>query len=222
MLKPTLKLSLKRSVYKNRRVLITSGPTSVAMDDMRVLTNRSTGAMGRLLAQAFAARGADVTLLQGAVTADIKAPQGIKIVPFFFYDELAAALKRELIKKPEIVLHAAAISDFKPLKSFKGKLRSGEKITLELVPTRKLVTGIKALAPQAKLVGFKFESSIAKPGILNKVAPLFKDAKCDLVVANTQKGSAYKAFVISPDGSTTALVSSKQALVSMLMGVMEI
>jgi phosphopantothenoylcysteine decarboxylase/phosphopantothenate--cysteine ligase len=135
---------------------------------------------------------------------------------FFYYDELARLLTQELKRGYDVVIHAAAVSDFELGKPFKGKLPSGKTLRLELTPTKKLVSRIKATSLRSFLVGFKLETTLTRPFILDKVKSLFKDAGCDLVVANVQKGRQYTACLIRPDGTMSPKVSSKAALVRIL------
>jgi phosphopantothenoylcysteine decarboxylase / phosphopantothenate---cysteine ligase len=200
-------------------ILITSGPTSVPIDDMRVITNRSTGEMGRLLAGACRKKGGRVTLLEGAVTTELPLPRGVCQRKFYFFAELEKSLKLELGKGVDIVIHAAAVSDFALKKRFKGKLASHDKVRLELVPTRKLVNGIKKACPRAFLVAFKFEPKLERGYILKKTRALFTEAKCDLVVANSLQKGRYRACIVTPDGKVTRTVSSKSILVKQLISI---
>jgi phosphopantothenoylcysteine decarboxylase / phosphopantothenate---cysteine ligase len=209
--------SLVRSASKKPLgVLITSGPTSVPIDDMRVITNRSTGEMGRLIANAFLKIGARVTLLEGAVTTTIPVKPS-RLRKFYTYSELDVLLKKELGQRCDVIIHAAAVSDFIPKKTFKGKLGSGDKMTLELVPAKKLVLTIKKEQPKTWLIGFKFEPSINKAGIIPKVASLFDQAGCSMVVVNKSDVKGYEAYIMHKDHSTTGAVNSKKALVTMLI-----
>ena len=184
---------------------------------MRVITNRSTGEMGRLIARAFAAKGSKVTLLEGkAASSSIKLNKKISLKNFFYYNELARLLTQELKREYDVVIHAAAVSDFELGRPFKGKLPSGKTLRLELTPTRKLIGRIKTTSRRSFLVGFKLETTLTRAFILDKVKSLFKDAGCALVVANVQKGRQYAACLIWPDGTMSPKVSSKAALVKIL------
>jgi phosphopantothenoylcysteine decarboxylase/phosphopantothenate--cysteine ligase len=196
--------------------LVTSGPTSVKIDDVRVITNRSTGEMGRLIAQAFSAKGASVTLLEGAVTTACL-PGKAKIIKFFELSELSEFLKRELRRGYAIVVHAAAVSDFELTCPFRGKISSGKTLTLKLKPTRKLIDDIKRLAPDSTLVAFKFEPSISGQTIKSKVAGLMASSGADLVVANRSMGRSYTAFITRTDHSVSPRVSGKRQLVKVLL-----
>ncbi|MEI8011066.1 MAG: phosphopantothenoylcysteine decarboxylase [Candidatus Omnitrophota bacterium] len=199
------------------RILVTSGPTAVPIDGMRVLTNRSTGEMGRLIAGACAACGAHVTLIEGqSVISNLPLDPAVSLKQFFFYDELASLLDKELARGYDVVIHAAAVSDFQLARPLKGKISSGNPMTLCLVPTKKLVNRIKKTSPDVILIGFKFEVSIGRSFILQRVESLFKDARCDLVVANCFKAGRYEACLIEPSGMMTLRVSTKGKIVKQL------
>jgi phosphopantothenoylcysteine synthetase/decarboxylase len=207
---------MRSASNRTPRILITSGPTSVPIDAMRVITNRSTGEIGRLIANAFLKIGAQVTLLEGAVTTTVPVKPS-RLHQFYTYTELQAALDEELKRPYDIVIHAAAVSDFILKKSFKGKLGSSDKIILELVPAKKLVLMIKKEQPKTFLVGFKLETSILRPKIMPKVASLFDKASCNMVVVNKSDAKGYEAYMMREDRSTTDTMNSKKALVSMLV-----
>ena len=207
---------MRSASNKPLSVLITSGPTSVPIDAMRVITNRSTGEMGRLIANNFLKTGSRVTLLEGAVTTTIPvAPTHLK--KFFTFAELQTLLNAELARHYDIVIHAAAVSDFEIEKPFKEKLGSNDNLTLRLVPTKKLVLDIKKKQAGVFLVGFKLESSIDKKSIIPKVSSLFDQSRCDLVVINRSDAKGYQAYIMQNDHSTTGTVASKKRLVNMLV-----
>ncbi|MBF0121869.1 MAG: phosphopantothenoylcysteine decarboxylase [Candidatus Omnitrophica bacterium] len=200
---------------KGKKILITSGPTSVAIDEMRVITNRSTGEMGRLIANACMAQGARVTLVEGAATTTVPLVKGSKVVKFFLFDELEMLFKAELKKKPDVVIHAAAVSDFRLKKIFKGKVSSCDQITLNLAPTKKLIGLVKKLAPHVFLVGFKLEVSLAKA--IKEAESLMKGAGCDLVIANSCSSEGYRACVVDCKGSSKKTATNKQEIVKYLI-----
>jgi len=184
---------------------------------MRVITNRSTGEMGRLIVNRFLKAGARVTLLEGAVTTTTPISGAVCLCKFYTYKELQTALNKELKRSYDVIVHAAAVSDFVLQKTFKGKLGSNDKITLELVPAKKLVLDIKKKQPNTMLVGFKLEPDITRGRIMPKVASLFEKAGCDLVVINRSDARGYQAYIMRNDRSTTPIVDSKKKLVEMLI-----
>ncbi len=190
----------RREEYKRtlqgKRILITSGPTWVQIDPMRVISNRATGELGHKMAVAFQQAGATVTLLEGPVNTPLKTGK-IQVQKFSFYDELAVLLKTELKKNYDVVIHNAAVSDYRLKKPFHAKLNSDHKdLTLTLVPTEKLINTIKRIAPKVFLVGFKLEDFKDEKDVNTQAKKLIRQAGCDLVVANTLKGG-YKAFLVN-------------------------
>jgi len=200
------------------RVLVTCGATWAPIDDVRVISNISTGEMGHTIAQAFRKAGAGVTMIEGPVTHALT-DSGIKIIKYRFFDELAKLLKVELRKKYDVVIHAAAVSDFKVAKVRKGKLTSVKPMTLRLVATEKLIESIKSLSPDSLLVGFKLEPELDPEHIFKTVRDLFSHSGCDLVVANTLKGG-YKGYIVNADGSILCQAVNKKAIAHNLVKIL--
>ena len=199
------------------KVLVTCGPTWMPIDDVRVISNVSSGEMGHLIAQEFKKNGAQVTVIEGPVTR-VLTDKKIKIIKYSFFDEVASALKKELGKKYDIVVHAAAVSDFRVKGVTKNKISSDKALTLNLIPTQKLIEVIKRLSPKSFLVGFKLEPVLNSKNILKSVQSLFVSAQCDLVVANTLAGG-YKGFMVDAAGKELTKTDSKQLLAKNLTTV---
>jgi len=199
------------------RVLVTCGATWTPIDDVRVISNVSTGEMGHLIAQALRKAGASVTVIEGPVTHPLL-DRGIKIIKYRFFDELAKLLKTEVLKKYDIIIHAAAVSDFKLAGVHKAKITSGKSLTLRLVATPKLIKDIKRLSPESFLVGFKLESKLSSKHIFKTVRTLFSESGCDLVVANTLKGG-YKGFIVNADGDILGMANNKQKIAKALVKI---
>ena len=197
------------------KVLITCGPTWVPIDDVRVISNVSSGEMGHLIAQAFRRRNAQVTIIEGPVTHTL-ADKRIRTVKYHFFDQLARILKQELLKKYDIIIHAAAVSDFKVLGPSKIKITSQKALSLSLVATRKLINDFKRLSPGSFLVGFKLESKLNPKDIYKTVKPLFTKGGCDWVVANTLTGG-YQGYIIDTDGGVLVKANNKQNLAKALV-----
>jgi phosphopantothenoylcysteine decarboxylase/phosphopantothenate--cysteine ligase len=141
------------------RVLVTAGPTEEPIDEVRFLGNRSSGRMGIALADAFAARGAEVVLALGPVRVAVPAERpGLAIRRFRTADDLLALLWREL-PSADLVVMAAAVADYRPRLRAEGKLRrtaEGMTVELEGVPDL-LATTRGARRPGARIVGFALE-----------------------------------------------------------------
>ena len=198
------------------RVLITAGPTWVPLDRVRVISNVSGGETGVLLAKKLSGLGMKVTLLLGPVNHPVLGG-GFKLVRFRFFDELKEALLRELkTGKYDIVIHSAAVSDYRPDRISNLKIPSGKKrLKFELIPTLKLINLIKKSLPKVFLVGFKFEPGKKKGYLLKKARYLIGNAKADLVVANSIDNRGYRAYIVEKD-SISSPFKNKKAMVSNL------
>lgn len=133
------------------RVLITSGSCREELDDVRILTTRSSGVMGRALALEAFRLGADVTVVSNtAIHGEIPAVKNIRISSAAEMHE--AVLQEVAANRPDIYISAAAISDFAPDRAA-GKIPSGSSCTLTLHPLPKLIT--RLFGKGIRIVGFK-------------------------------------------------------------------
>jgi phosphopantothenoylcysteine decarboxylase/phosphopantothenate--cysteine ligase len=210
-------LGYNRSL-KNKKILITGGPTWVSIDPVRVVSNISSGELAHRIADLLCYEKAHVTLLEGPVTHQIK-DQNIKIIPFRYFDELAQLLKEQLAKTHyDIVIHAAAVSDYQIKKTFSKKLKSNlSRLSLSLIRTPKLITQIKKIDPAVFLVGFKLETAADKRSLLSQAKILIREAKCDLVIANALNKNNYSAYIINNAGDVCAKANSRKEIAHRLI-----
>ncbi|MEA3391734.1 MAG: bifunctional phosphopantothenoylcysteine decarboxylase/phosphopantothenate--cysteine ligase CoaBC, partial [Candidatus Marinimicrobia bacterium] len=110
----------KKSPLAHKRILITGGPTREAIDDVRFISNHSTGKMGIALAEAAANAGAIVNYISGPTT--LADPTGCKTQHVVSAKEMKTAVL-DLYKKQDIVVMAAAVEDIRPVNSADGKLK---------------------------------------------------------------------------------------------------
>ena len=186
--------------FSGKKVLITAGPTWVAIDEVRVISNIATGKTGILLAELFNRRKAKVTLLLGpGYIKETPKNKDIKVIPFKFYDELQGLTEKILTSnKFDIIIHSAAVSDYRPKVTHGAKIKSNLKeLNIKLIPTAKIIDSIKRKAPSAFLVGFKFEVSVSKEDLIKKALKLIKQNNLDLAVANTIENHGYKAYILN-------------------------
>lgn len=207
---------MTENCLKDKRVLITCGPTWVPIDDMRVISNRSTGSLGHILAQKLLKESARVTLLEGPVTSSLKV-KGVKVKKFHFYDELTELLESEA-KNKDIIIHAAAVSDYKLKKERSVKISSKlKKLTLDLIPTEKLIDKIKTYNKKAILIGFKLETKVTPNNIKKLTNALFDKAACDFVIANSSHDKNYNAYLINNKRSIIAQAASRSTIINKLI-----
>lgn len=141
---------------KDKRVLITSGPTQEPIDDVRYLTNRSSGRMGAALARAAILMGAEVTVVTGPVAASL--PRQASVHRVTSAREMLEAAK-PLAAEADWIVGAAAVADYRPSQKFEGKRRrSDEPWNLELVPNPDVLAELaQASQGKARVVGFAAE-----------------------------------------------------------------
>ncbi|MCU0651017.1 MAG: phosphopantothenoylcysteine decarboxylase [Candidatus Omnitrophica bacterium] len=194
---------------KNKRILITAGPTWVAIDPVRVISNTASGETGRLLAQSLAKMGAKVTLLLGP-GADPHKHSRIKVIRFNFFDDLKKLLKHELLGQYDAIIHSAAVSDYRPAQTTHTKIKSDmQSLNLRLVRTPKLIERIKKIAHNSYTIGFKFDPRTTKNVLLKSARELLKSSDLDAVVANTVINGSYHAFILTPDSVSGSILSKK-------------
>ena len=141
-------------------VLLTAGPTYEPLDPVRFLGNRSTGKMGYALAEALAARGADVTLVSGPSHLPAPASLRIRTVRVETAAEMFAAAA-EVAERADIWIFAAAVADYRPAYVAVDKIKkSGETLTLELVKNVDIAATLgKRKRPEQFAVGFALETT---------------------------------------------------------------
>jgi len=199
---------------KNKKILITAGPTWVPIDDVRVISNIATGETGILLAEKFQQFGAKVTLVLGPVASCCLSSK-IKLIHFKFFDELFKIIKSELgSKKYDLVIHSAAVADFKPKQVTKGKIASGQARNLRLIPLPKIIREIRRLASGAMLVMFKLECGVFGETLRKRARIAQRKIGADFVVANSTH--PYRAFLIDRVGNKVFTANNKIDLVKKL------
>lgn len=139
-----------------RKVLITAGPTREPVDPVRFLANRSTGKMGFSLAAEAVARGARTVLISGPV--HLPTPRGVERVDVETALEMESEVENH-VQDADLVIMAAAVSDFRPGSPAREKLKKQEgNPDLQLEPNPDILAGLARLAPDALRVGFAAET----------------------------------------------------------------
>jgi len=201
------------STLKNKKVLITAGPTIEHIDPVRVITNQSTGKTGVSLASELVSAGAKVTLVYGP--GEEKPPKGAKIINVLSSKEMFNAVKRELKKKFDIVIMTAAVADYIPKNPSKKKIKSSKneiKISLKKAP--KIIDQIRKFQKNVLLVGFKAETNLTKNQLIKSAQKKLKESSSDMIVANDIGSSRYKK---NPQNNQVIIVDTERVVVSKWM-----
>jgi phosphopantothenoylcysteine decarboxylase/phosphopantothenate--cysteine ligase len=161
------------------KILLTAGPTRGYVDDVRYLTNASSGRMARALAAAALARGHDVTIVSGPV--HVTYPRKARVVPVVTTAEMLAASLAEL-PRCDGVIAAAAPCDFEPRRRAAGKIpRTGAGLTLDLVATTDVIATLaRRRRPGQWFVAFALEPGADPRRAFEKITA----KRCDLIVVN--------------------------------------
>lgn len=190
----------------------------MAIDSVRVISNIATGQTGILLAKRLNQYGAKVTLVLGSAE-ERALTKKISVIRFRLFEELRSAVKKELsLRHYDIIIHSAAVSDFKPKRFIRGKLESKKTFVLELSPLPKIVKEIRRAALRAQLVMFKLEPCAARAELIARARNALGEAGADLVVAN-RISPRYRAYILDKH-TKYAQADSRQALVRGLVRVL--
>ena len=179
----------KAEDMKGMKVLVTAGATRERLDPVRFMTNDSSGKMGIAIAEAALRRGAEVTLVHGAVTKAI--PGGIRTVPVESTQDLYDAMIREAPEQ-DVVIQAAAPADyrFRDRQNSKMKKTAEKEITLVLTENPDVAAAVgERKKPGQTLVGFAAETDDLEANAEKKL----KKKHLDLIVANnvTKAGAGF-------------------------------
>ena len=168
---------------KTMKILITSGGTAEPIDDVRVITNRSTGKTAAYLADQLLNSGFDVYYLHAKNSA--MPAMHCDSSEFYTFADLESKMTDLLFKqKYNWVIHCAAVSDYSVTPT-SGKISSDAlEIKISLHKNKKLLSEIKKISPATKVVGFKLTSGINASEIHEKIKKLFLESHCDYVIQN--------------------------------------
>jgi phosphopantothenoylcysteine decarboxylase/phosphopantothenate--cysteine ligase len=197
-------------ILRGKKVLMTAGPTIEYIDPIRVITNQSSGKTGVLLASELVSAGAKVTFIYGPGTEP--PPKGAKVIKVETSKEMLNAVRKEMKQKFDIVILAAAVSDYALEKPSKTKINSDlATIMLKLKRVPKIINEIKKIQKDVFLVGFKAESNISKEKLVSEARKKLRESSADLIVANDIGLKKYKE---NPDYNNVIILDSKKTIQS--------
>jgi phosphopantothenate---cysteine ligase (CTP) len=182
------------------RCVVTAGPTIEPLDEVRRLTNFSTGRLGTELANQLDAADHDVILLLGEQATWNGANESVHTVRFSSTADLGNRLSELATTEATGVFHASAVSDFSFGRVWEeqagirreleeGKITSrGGTLLAELIPTPKLIGELRGWFPHSLIVGWKYEVDGQRPDVIAKARMQIRNNRTDHSVAN---GRAY-------------------------------
>lgn len=199
---------------EGKKVLITAGATRESMDPVRFITNHSSGKMGFALARIAMLRGADVTLVKAATTAE--APSLIKTVSVSSAEEMfkeVTAISDEM----DIIIKAAAVADYTPetVSDEKMKKKDGD-LSIPLKRTKDILAYLgEHKKPGQFICGFSMETE----NMLENSQAKLEKKNCDMIIANNLKeeGSGFgtntnRVTIITKDGAYPQDIQSKEGV----------
>lgn len=197
------------------RFLITAGPTREYLDDVRFLSNPSTGRMGFACAEAAVAAGHDAVLVTGPV--DLPDPKGVTVVRIVSARDMHKAAMKAF-KAADAVIATAAVSDYRPSERARGKIKKGAaRLTLELVKNPDILAEMGNRKGRRVLIGFALEVQNARASAVAK----YRAKNLDAIVLNrpaTFGSESIRAEIVTEDG-VVKLNGAKRALADHLVAL---
>jgi phosphopantothenoylcysteine synthetase/decarboxylase len=207
--------------------VVTAGPTYESLDNVRRLTNFSTGRLGSELVNFLVTRGHHVTLLIGQQATFRGERLAQRVETFSTTNDLRDRLQALRDQSVDALFHAAAVSDFtfgkvwlrsdngelSEIKS--GKITTGQGTLLaELVPTPKIIRELRDWFSRARLIGWKYEVDGDRAEVINLARKQISESRTDACVAN---GPAYgDGFGLVPVGAECLHLADPAALFAAL------
>ena len=189
--------ALRPKPLSSKKVLITVGATREFLDDVRFISNLSSGAMGFSLARAFRWYGAQVKVIAGFTT--VKEPPEVEVIRVVsamdMYEKVVS-----LQHWADVVVMNSAVADYRPSKTYAGKLKKEDSITLELVRNPDILTELGRVKNQKFLVGFALEE---ESKLIEEAKRKLATKNADVIVANplqTMGSEEYTGKIIFRNG----------------------
>ena len=171
---------------KNQKLkaLVTAGPTNEYIDPVRFITNKSSGKQGHALANAFAKKGFQTTLISGPTNLEVG--NNINLIKVETADEMLKATQDNL--PTDVAIFSAAVADFKAKEINNSKIKKQEKLHLELEKNIDILNYISkhnSLRPKL-VIGFAAETNNVEENAKKKL----EEKNCDWIIANDVSNKA--------------------------------
>lgn len=204
--------------FAGKKFVVTAGPTIEPIDPVRFISNPSSGKMGFAVARAAAHRGADVTLVTGPT--HLPDPENVTTISVRTADEMADAVFQQF-EKADVIVKAAAVSDYGPQESADHKIKKGKReIVLRLKQTEDILKALGRQKTHQVLVGFAAETRDLEQNATQKLT----EKNLDIIVGNLV-GSAESGFETDTnavtfffsDGSKESLPTMEKEMVAHIL-----
>ena len=178
-------LLISKKDLEGKRILITAGPSREYLDEIRFVSNNSSGRMGIEIAKEAKARGAEVLLIAGSCL--VKIPDYLNTVNAVSTSDFIKVIKDELeYKDYDFFICAAAISDYSPTECVEGKISSDDvkelHISMRLTP--KIIDEARRKNHKVFIVAFKAETNVSRTQLIDRAYDRLKRSEANLIVAN--------------------------------------
>ncbi len=178
-------LLIAKKDLKGKKILITAGPSREAIDNVRYLSNKSSGRMGIEIAKEASARGADVLLVAGECM--VKIPEYIKTNHVESANDFIKVIKDEISNNNyDFFISAAAISDYKPVELIEGKISSDnvKELNVNMKLTPKILDIARRKDYKLFIIAFKAETNVSRTELIDRSYDRLLKSESDLIVAN--------------------------------------
>jgi phosphopantothenoylcysteine decarboxylase/phosphopantothenate--cysteine ligase len=216
------KIATVETVCNTAIKLVTAGPTREKIDNVRFVTNGSTGKMGISLAREAYFRGGEVTLVLGPTTEPV--PSGIDVVNVESAHEMLEKSSEQVqgFGKDDLIILTAAVADFTPETQHAGKLSSEGELIVHFKQTKKIAKKLREICPEATLVLFKAEWGLSEDQLIESALSRLKETEGEWIIANdlSEEGAGFgtdtnKVIILNSEGfkrtiSNTKLIVAKE------------
>jgi phosphopantothenoylcysteine decarboxylase/phosphopantothenate--cysteine ligase len=211
--------AVSSSALGGRRLLVTGGPTPVAIDGVRQIVNRFTGRLAAAISEELVLRGADVTFLLGKGSQE--PPPWLPFTPIDDYDGYREKVLDAVRSGLDAGVFSAGVADYRPSHPQAGKIRSGQPILrLDLEPTAKVIDAVRQTDADLPIVSFKYLAGCSEAELLAVARSRLGGAT--LVVANRGEevqGQEQIAWLVSQHGENR--VEGKPAIAAAIADHLE-
>ena len=206
----------EKETLKGKKALVTAGPTYEAIDPVRFIGNHSSGKMGYAIAEELYKRGAEVVLISGPVSIQLKS-KAIQLINVESAEEMFSATMENT--NFDIAVLASAVADYSPVEVAAAKIKKSDGILdIKLKKTKDILLGLGNIKSEKQvLVGFALETNNEKENAVKKL----KEKNADLIVLNSLndegagfKNDTNKVTIFTRDGKEKKFGTKSKELVA--------